>query len=148
MMSFLLAAMFAVQGAGPTCTLPDGHVVTVELALSEEQKALGLMFRDYLPPNQGMLFLFSQDDYLPFWMKNTLIPLDFIWLDAYGTVVDVKHSAPPCKLDPCPSYKPSRPARAVLELVGGQAAAHGVKPGARIRCAGVVGFPRPSEGQP
>lgn len=141
MIPFLFAALLAGQQPGPSCVLPDSTVVSLELALSDEQKALGLMFRDVLPPNHGMLFVFDRDDFLPFWMKNTLIPLDFIWLDAQGTVVDVKTSVPPCKLDPCPSYKPSHPARAVLELLGGQAEAHGVKPGARLRFTGVPGYP-------
>lgn len=148
MISLVLASVFAAQVPGPACVLPDATVVTLELALTDEQKALGLMFRDVLPPNHGMLFLFDREDFLPFWMKNTLIPLDFIWLDKEGTVVDVKASAPPCKLDPCPSYKPKRPARAVLELAGGQAAAHGVKPGVRLEFRNVPGFPVPAEKNP
>lgn len=146
MFAFFLAVVFAGQGGGPSCVLPDTTVVSLELALTDEQKAVGLMFRDVLPPNHGMLFVFDREDYLPFWMKNTLIPLDFIWLDASGTVVDVKASVPPCKLDPCPSYKPSRPARAVLELAAGQAAAHGVKPGVRLTFTAVPGFPVTAEG--
>lgn len=146
MFALLLAVVFAGQAPGPTCVLPDNTVVSLELALTDEQKAVGLMFRDVLPANHGMLFLFEREDYLPFWMKNTLIPLDFIWLDASGTVVDVKASVPPCKLDPCPSYKPSRPARAMLELPAGQAAAHGVKPGVRLTFTAVPGFPVAGEG--
>ncbi|MGC8916428.1 MAG: DUF192 domain-containing protein [Thermoanaerobaculum sp.] len=146
MTAFFLAMALAGQHLGPTCVLPDGSVVLLELAVTEEQKALGLMFRDVLPPDHGMLFVFERDDYLPFWMKNTLIPLDFIWLDAQGMVVDVKVSVPPCKLEPCPSYKPNRPARAVLELLGGQAEAHGVKPGARLRFTGVPGYPVAEKG--
>lgn len=147
MIPFFLAVVLAGQAATPTCVLPDNTVVSLELAITDEQKAVGLMFRDVLPPNHGMLFLFDREDYLPFWMKNTLIPLDFIWLDASGTVVDVKASVPPCKLDPCPSYKPSRPARAVLELAAGQAAAHGVKPGVRLTFTAVPGYPVAGEGR-
>lgn len=139
--ALFLLSVLASQASGPTCVLPDATVITLELAVTDEQKALGLMFRDVLPPNHGMLFLFDREDYLPFWMKNTLIPLDLIWLDREGTVVEVKGSVPPCKLDPCPSYKPSRPARAVLELAGGTAAAHGVKPGVRLEFRHVPGFP-------
>lgn len=146
MLAFLLVVLFSAPSGGPSCVLPDNTVVSLELALTDEQKALGLMFRDVLPPSHGMLFVFDREGFLPFWMKNTLIPLDFIWLDSGGTVVDVKASVPPCNLDPCPSYKPSRPARAMLELAAGQAAAHGVKPGVRLTFSGVPGFPVKDEG--
>jgi hypothetical protein len=141
----LLLATLAAPSQGPTCQLPDGATIAVELARTDEEKALGLMFRDTLPANFGMLFLFDRDDYLPFWMKNTLLPLDFVWLDKRGTVVDVKASVPPCKLDPCPSYKPSKPARYVLELPAGAAAAHRLAPGATLHCTGVPGFPAEGE---
>lgn len=137
---FLLAAAVATA-SGPTCELPDSTVVSLELALTDQERILGLMFRDTLPPSSGMLFIFERDDYLPFWMKDTLIALDFIWLDKQGRVVDLRPNVPPCKLDPCPSYKPSKPARAMLEVPAGTAAAHGVKPGSVLKCLGVPGFP-------
>jgi len=146
MIAFLLLTALATPPQGPTCHLPDGTSITVELARSDEEKALGLMFRDTLPSNFGMLFLFDRDEYLPFWMKNTLLPLDFVWLDKHGAVVDVKASVPPCKLDPCPSYKPSKPARYMLELPAGAAAKHRVIPGAMVRCTGVPSFPAEPEG--
>lgn len=140
MLLFLLGALLA-SPTSPTCKLPDGTTIHVELAQTDQERALGLMFRDVLPPNYGMLFLFDRDDYLPFWMKNTLIPLDLVWLDKSGQVVDLREAAPPCKLDPCPSYKPSKPARFVLELAAGKARAHGLVPGASLSCTAVPGFP-------
>jgi len=148
MISFLLLAALVANASPPTCQLPDGWVVSVELAQTDQERALGLMFRDVLPANQGMLFLFDQEDYLPFWMKNTLISLDLVWLDQKGTVVDVRASAPPCKLDPCPSYKPKKPARYVLELLAGTAQAHGLVPGTTLTCKGVPGFPNPTPEKP
>lgn len=141
MISWFLLAAAAAAAQGPTCELPDNTVVSLELALTDQERILGLMFRDTLPPSSGMLFVFEREDYLPFWMKDTFIPLDFIWLDKQGRVVDLRSHVPPCKLDPCPSYKPSKPARAMLEVPAGTAAAHGVKPGSLLKCFGVPGFP-------
>ncbi len=144
MLVFLLAATIAASPtpvAEPTCVVPDGTRIHLELALSDEEKARGLMFRDYLPADRGMLFIFKQDDLLPFWMKNTMIPLDFIWLSADGRVVDVRANVPPCRMDPCPSYPSAVPARAVLEVNGGFARTHGVRPGAVLSFQGAPGYP-------
>lgn len=73
------------------------------------------MFRESLPKNQGMLFVFEKSDFWSFWMKNTLIPLDIIWLDEEDTVVDIT-SLPPCKTSPCPSYTPKAKATHAIEL--------------------------------
>ncbi len=96
------------------------------------------MHRPSLRADRGMLFLFPTTDVHSFWMKDTLIPLDMVWIDDASRVVDVKANVPPCKADPCPSYTPSGAARYVLELAAGQAAAHRVTAGAslEIRNAG------------
>jgi uncharacterized protein len=136
--STLLAAPPAAR---PSCTVPDGTRVRLELALTEEEQQLGLMFRDTLAPDAGMLFVFKTDGTYPFWMKNTFIPLDMIWMDSSGRVVDVHDHVLPCHSDPCPSAIPRAPGRAVLEVNAGFAAAHGVRPGALLRFAGVPEFP-------
>jgi uncharacterized protein len=97
------------------------------------------MFRESLAAGKGMLFLFPRRGVYPFWMKNTLIPLDMIWLEADGRVVDVKAAVPPCPGDPCPSYSPSGQASYVLELASGEAGAHGVTPGSVIVLRGIEG---------
>jgi uncharacterized membrane protein (UPF0127 family) len=107
--------------------LPGGKVVTAELAVTDEERARGLMFRETLLPDQGMLFVFRDDDFHSFWMKNTLIPLDLVWLDAARRVIHVEADVPPCRQDPCPTYGPKIPARYVLELNSGSLAAWGVK---------------------
>ncbi len=140
-MTLALLVLAAVAPAKPICVTPDGTPVTLELALTDAEKQLGLMFRDTLAADAGMLFIFDADGTLPFWMKNTFIPLDFVWLSAAGEVVDVRADVPPCRDDPCPSYPSSKPARAVLEVNAGFAAAHGIRPGARLRFADVPGFP-------
>ncbi len=135
----------AATGAAPepACTVPDGSRIQLELALTDKEKRAGLMFRDSLPADRGMLFPFDRDGISSFWMKNTLIPLDIVWIDAAGTVADVHADAPPCRSDPCPMYKNSRPARAVLLVNAGTARAHAIAPGAHLKFDGVPGFPPP-----
>ena len=141
MLTLILALAAATAPTTPLCTVPDGTVVHLELALTNREKALGLMYRDNLAADAGMLFVFDNDALLPFWMKNTFIPLDLVWLDASGRVVDVRADVQPCREDPCPSYSPAAPARTVLEVNAGFAAAHGIRPGAALRFAGVAGYP-------
>jgi len=107
--------------------LPGGMAVTAELAVSEAERGRGLMFREKLLPDQGMLFVFEEEGYHSFWMKNTLIALDLVWLDASRRIVHIEAGAPPCREEPCPTYGPKIPARYVLELKAGSAAAFGIK---------------------
>jgi uncharacterized protein len=142
MLALLLAlAAAAAADKAPQCMAPDGAYLVLELALTDQEKATGLMYRDKLAPDRGMLFVFDKDDILSFWMKNTLIPLDIIWFDAAGRVVDVSPGAQPCRADPCPKFTNARPAHAVLLVNAGYAAAHGLKPGAAATFQGVPRFP-------
>jgi uncharacterized protein len=125
----------------PTCTIPTGATIRLELAISDEERQVGLMFRDVVPPDTGMLFLFSGDGIWPFWMKNTQVPLDFIWLDSQGKVVEVRTDVPPCLLDPCPTFTPAARSRAMLEMAAGSALRHGLKPGVALRFSTVPGYP-------
>jgi uncharacterized membrane protein (UPF0127 family) len=93
----------------------------VEIAETPEAHARGLMFRSRLKEGYGMLFIFGEEDIRSFWMKNTLIPLDIIYLNSDRQVVDLYASVPPCCSDPCPSYISALPARYVLEIAGGTA---------------------------
>ncbi len=126
----------------PAAILPDGSRVVLELAVTPEERGRGLMFRTSLPPDHGMLFLFENPARWSFWMKDTWIPLDLVFLDGGGTVVDVVADAPPCRAEPCPQYVPSADASAVLEIAAGTAARHGVERGARLRFERVPGYPR------
>ncbi len=129
------------EPAGPRAILPSGVTLRLELATTDEERAQGLMFRDSLAPDAGMLFIFEAEEPVPFWMKNTFIPLDMIWLSSAGEAVDVHAAVPPCRSDPCPSYAPSRPGRAVLEVNAGFASAHALRPGVQLRFRDVPGFP-------
>jgi uncharacterized protein len=143
LMTLAVAAAATASAAAPppVCIAPDGARIRLELAISREERGLGLMFRDTLPADSGMLFLFTEDDRHPFWMKDTFIPLDLVWLDPAGKVVDVKAGVQPCRRDPCPSYTPAGKGRAVLEVNAGFAAAHGIAAGAQVRCENVPEYP-------
>ena len=118
---------------GPRVVLPDGFVVSVEIAADAENRAQGLMYRDHLDAGRGMLFFFPADDVFSFWMKNTRIPLDMIWIDSEKRIVGIRENVPPCKADPCPSYGPGVVARYVFEVAGGEAKKHGLKTGDVLR---------------
>jgi len=112
---------------------PNDHLVVAEIADTPELEQRGYMFRTEVRPGEGMLFLFPAPDIHLFWMKNTLVPLDIIWMDDAKTVVHIQADTPPCKADPCPSYGPMRKASTVLEVRAGTAAAEGLKVGDRLR---------------
>jgi uncharacterized membrane protein (UPF0127 family) len=125
--------------AGPRVIFPDGFVVSVETVADDELRAQGLMYRDHLQPATGMLFFFAEDDVHQFWMKNTRIPLDMIFIDVNRRIVGVQHEVPPCHADPCPSYGPGLPSRYVLEVGGGVAKQHGLKAGDLLKFEGTEG---------
>lgn len=119
-------------------TFPNGTKVGVEVVDTEADRARGLMFRETLAPSQGMLFLFEKRGVHSFWMKNTLIPLDILWLDSRGTIVSIAHAAPPCRVEPCPHYSPDAEACAVVEVISGFATQHGVKVGDSVKIEGLM----------
>lgn len=125
----------------PRVILPDGFPVDVEIAANDEMREQGLMYRDTLAPGKGMIFVFTATGEYPFWMKNTLIPLDMIWIDDQRRVVHVAHDVQPCRADPCPSYPPHAQARDVLELAAGSARAHRVVEGSQLRFERIEGVP-------
>lgn len=109
--------------------LPNGKIITAELAVNEEERARGLMFRKEIPEDYGMLFIFEEEGRYGFWMKNTLISLDIIWIDGKKRIVHIEENVPPCKNDPCEVYHPPEPALYVLELRGGKARKENLKIG-------------------
>jgi uncharacterized membrane protein (UPF0127 family) len=125
----------------PRAVLADGTEITLELALTPDELATGLMFRPSLAPDRGMLLLFGIERYASIWMKNTLMDLDLIFLDNDGVVVDVIQGVPPCAAEPCPTYSPAAPARAVLEMAAGGAERYGIAAGDRLTFDRVPGYP-------
>jgi hypothetical protein len=101
----------------------------VELATTPAEREQGLMFRKSMAPNAGMLFLYPSEQQVAFWMKNTLIPLDMLFLKADGSIARIAHDAVPLDETPIPS---NADVKAVLEVKGGTAAALGIKEGDRV----------------
>jgi len=127
----------AAPASGPRVVLPDGAAIQVELATDEPTRSQGLMYRDRLAEDRGMLFFFPQSGEYPFWMKNTLIPLDMIWIDDQRRIAHVTSNVPPCKADPCPNYPPNANAKYVLELAAGVAAKHHLTKDQTLRFEGM-----------
>ena len=134
LLALLVLAYFLLTfgSAGSTATLVTAsgkHPIEVELANTPETRETGLMNRDNMADNTGMLFDFGESRFVSMWMKNTLIPLDMLFLDDKGIVTNIAVNARPLSLDIISSQGP---VHYVLELNGGAAAAYGAKPGDRL----------------
>ena len=105
------------------------HRFKVELAETPAQMTQGLMFRTSLAPDAGMLFDYKQPTAATMWMRNTLIPLDMLFVDAQGRIVNIHQRAVPQSLD---IIAATAPVRAVIELNGGTAARLGIEPGDQV----------------
>ena len=103
--------------------------INVELAKTQQEIIKGLMYREHLDKDSGMLFVFPDEDYRSFWMKNTLIPLDMIFIAGNGTIVDINKNFQPCKTDYCPSYRSKERAMYVLEVNAGFAEENNINEG-------------------
>jgi uncharacterized protein len=127
-----------VAPVSPTAPMPKVYLtsaqgeiaVEVEIVKTEAQIERGMMFREHLPPDQGMLFLLMEDKIHTFWMENTLIPLDIIFVAKDMTIAGIVENAAPRTEDLRSVGKPSR---YVLEVNGGYSAAHKVAAGSKVR---------------
>jgi len=135
-----VAAALALAGCrdrGPVAVIrgPGAAVeVSLEVAATPAERERGLMYRTSLAEGRGMLFVFDADGNQSFWMKNTLIPLDLLFIARDGTVVGIHANATPLSTANIAVGKPSR---YVLEVPGGWAARHGISAGARVEFRGV-----------
>jgi uncharacterized membrane protein (UPF0127 family) len=138
----LAALLFALSGAiaaAQLATFPTTqltivsasgpHKFTVELATTPAQMEQGLMFRQSLAADAGMLFDYRAPAMASMWMKNTLIPLDMLFVDEHGRIINIHERAVPGSLDPIAA---TAPARVVIELNGGTAARLGIRPGDQV----------------
>jgi hypothetical protein len=126
----ILAA--ALVAALPAITVRAPHAdLTLEVAATPAQRQHGLMYRTAMSPHTGMIFVFDRDDAIAFWMKNTLVPLDMIFVGADGTVRRVFANVPVLKGNPPDDQIPLEAARAkyVIELRAGEAASDGIAAG-------------------
>jgi uncharacterized membrane protein (UPF0127 family) len=108
--------------------------VKVEIARTEPERSRGLMYRQSLAPGRGMIFLFAEPEKLKFWMKNTYIPLDMIFIGADRRVVYVEENAEPLTVK---SRGPEEDTQFVLEVPGGWSRGHGVERGTEVRFVGI-----------
>jgi hypothetical protein len=110
-------------------TAAGDHMFDVETAITPEEQRRGLMFRESLPENGGMIFPFDFPRLASFWMRNTMIPLDMIFIRADGVITNIARETEPYTLD---SYYSSEPVIAVLEIGGGRAAELGIDAGDHV----------------
>jgi uncharacterized membrane protein (UPF0127 family) len=94
----------------------NGATINADIAKNQDERARGLMFRESLEENSGMLFVFEEEGYHAFWMKNVRFPLDILWLDRDLKVVHISANTPPCIAEPCSIYASPKPAKYVLEV--------------------------------
>jgi uncharacterized protein len=138
----LVSSAACTEPETPSVTIhlsPERSVtVRVEIADSPEERALGLMYRTSLEPDAGMLFLFPDESERSFWMKNTPLPLDIVFLSSAGVIVGIAERTTPFSLDPIPS---GAPARRVLEVAAGFVAQHGLRVGQTASYRGVPDQP-------
>ena len=127
----MIASCVACAGEGASVEL-GGRTFSVEIADTQEEHALGLMFRDSMPADQGMLFIFPNEAPRSFWMKNCRIPLDIMYFDKDLKLVSISADTPPCRVSNCPSYPSKKPAMYVLELNAGLAKELDVAPGDQL----------------
>ncbi|QLE41273.1 DUF192 domain-containing protein [Nostoc sp. C052] len=112
--------------------VPNGTTIKLEVAQTPEQQEMGLMYRPALPDDRGMLFPFPSAQPVSFWMKNTPMPLDIVFLHK-GVVKYIQAATPPCTSDPCPTYGPRTLVDKVIELRSGRAAELKLKVGDTIK---------------
>ena len=127
--ALLLATLATACANGAKRVELKGESFDVELALTREEQAMGLMFRESMPDDAGMLFIFSGEAPRSFWMKNTLIPLDILYFDSELKLVSAQENVRPCATQRCPGYPSEGPAQYVLELNAGKAKALGLEKG-------------------
>lgn len=145
---FLLSLTLLAAGLGgtvytqwprPQAGLPvievdlQGRRYQVDVATTIEQQQKGLMHRERMASNQGMLFIYPKASPMSFWMKNTPLSLDILFFDEQGALVAQHRNVPPCTEDPCPHYPSVKAARYVLEINAGQADAMNLSEGAVLK---------------
>ncbi len=117
----LLLTITITSHAAETQIMINGVTFDVDLAITQSEQSHGLMGKTKLKNNQGMLFVYDEPQLLSFWMKETLIPLDIIFFDRDGRLLEFFSGVQPCKKEPCKTYSNRTPALYVLELPAGTA---------------------------
>lgn len=136
LLGLLILLLCGCQPSRNQVTL-KGHTFVVEVANDHQSRAMGLMYRESMADDAGMLFIFPQPQPLAFWMKNTLIPLDILYFDQNRKLVSISERTPPCRntTTRCPNYPSLKPAQYVLEINAGLSEKYGFKPGDELDIA-------------
>jgi uncharacterized protein len=142
----VLAALLSITACGPKATtledfptrpvtLPGGQVIHVETMISDFEVLRGMMFRTSLASDRGMLFVHPKPEHYTYWMYQTLIPLDIVWLDSNRDIVEMVQDAQPCKTQAskCAQYGGKQISSFVLEIPGGMSRKFGLQLGQRIQ---------------
>ncbi|HSB43642.1 MAG TPA: DUF192 domain-containing protein [Nitrospira sp.] len=134
-LSIFLASGVQAEDGLIQVQLPGGVTIHAEVADTPKKRAEGLMYRERLAKDRGMLFTFGQAQPWTFWMKNTKIPLDIIWMNEKKQIIHIARNVPICTRtdDSCPQYQPNDPALYVLELGGGEADRLKLEKGAKLQ---------------
>jgi uncharacterized membrane protein (UPF0127 family) len=136
----LLAALLAGCGSRPATfedlrtrpvRLPGGQHILAEVLTRPDEMARGMMFRDSLAPDRGLLFIHAQPGRYTYWMYQCRIPLDILWMDGERRIVEISPDTPPCRgpQHECPHYGGNADSQYVLELAGGMAQKYGLRVG-------------------
>ncbi len=128
----LLLAFAVWRTSGVMVGFDNGAKVKVEVVIDPLEVNTGLMFRDELGKDKGMLFSYGYDDYHSMWMKNMKFPIDIIWIDYDNRIVEVTRDAKPCLWEPCAVYRPPKKARYVLEVNTNFTEENNVIPGQKV----------------
>ena len=115
-----------------TVTFPNTYQISVEIADTEALRIVGLMYRKQLQDDQGMLFVHRDQAIRRVWMKNTLIPLDILFLSSDGKILSMLRAVEPCRQDPCPIFDSSYQAQYMLEVNAGFIDIHKIKTGQKL----------------
>ncbi|MFH1247392.1 MAG: DUF192 domain-containing protein [Candidatus Micrarchaeota archaeon] len=126
----ILIGFFVIPKGNSVCV--NGNCIEVELALNQTQREKGLMDRESLESNKGMLFVFEKEDIHPFWMNGTLFPLDMVWVARNGTVVDIMENAQPCVYPNCLGIFTTRNATYVIEINANKTRELGINVGTQL----------------
>ncbi len=113
-------------------TFDNGLQIFVDIADIKPSRKMGLMYREKMGSNEGMLFVFDTEDYYSFWMRNMKFPVDMIWIDINKRVIHIEEDVPVCVGEACEFYHPSKPAKYMLEINAGIASQGRIKIGDRI----------------
>ena len=133
--SFYLFSQNVINNVGtgfkpvPTRVCVKNKCFKVEIAVTGQEREIGLMNREHLALDSGMLFVFEKEDIYNFWMKNTLISLDIIWINGDNKIIFIKENAKPCKVEKCELFGPDKKVKYVLEINGGLVKETGFKIG-------------------